>query len=162
MMVMEKSLFVGDCGNVYHPYHLVCVKSQAFVMGFSGRWGSYLGIKFSSSLDGAQKTTKNLASFQNKYSLLSFSKWIRMCFLSIEEKTFLSLWPTEPSDSLPPPPQEIKINYNVVYMRIIMRDIISTEEQTTSSVKQEKWKRGIFYLSSKYKSDSSGNGKEGE
>ena len=43
-----------------------------------------------------------------------------------------------------------------------MRDIISTEEQTTSSVKQEKWKRGIFYLSSKYKSDSSGNGKEGE
>ena len=43
-----------------------------------------------------------------------------------------------------------------------MRDIISTEEQTTSSVKQEKWKRGIFYLSSKYKSDSSGNGKEGD
>ena len=83
-------------------------------------------------------------------------------FLSIEEKTFLSLWPTEPSDSLPPPPQQIKINYNVVYMIIIMRDIISTEEQTTSSVKQEKWKRGIFYLSSKYKSDSSGNGKEGE
>ena len=111
-------------------------------MGFSGRWGSYLGIKFSSSLDGAQKTTKNLASFQNKCSLLSFSKWIRMCFLSIEEKTFLSLWPTEPSDSLPPPPQEIKINYNVVYMRIIMRDIISTEEQTTSSVQTRKVEKG--------------------